>query len=200
MKPRWESLSASPMPLSKPQRKKRKNEPALDVRSEIIRLTGVDLVAVSGLSDSLVQTIISEIGSDVSKWPTEKHFASWLGLAPHNDISGGKVLHSRTLPTLNRAGQAFRQAAVSVSRSHSAFGAYYRRKRAQRGPQFAQVATAHKIARTVYYLLKHRVPYVEIGADAYEHKQRERELNALRKKAAKLGFALVISEPTGAAA
>jgi transposase len=200
MKPRWESLSASPMPLSKPQRKKRKNEPALDVRSEIIRLTGVDLVVVSGLSDSLVQTIISEIGSDVSKWPTEKHFASWLGLAPHNDISGGKVLRSRTLPTLNRAGQAFRQAAVSVSRSHSAFGAYYRRKRAQRGPQFAQVATAHKIARTVYYLLKHRVQYVDIGADAYEHKQRERELNALRKKAAKLGFALVTPEPTQVAA
>jgi transposase len=200
MKPRWEYLSANTMPLSKPQPKKRKNEPASDVRSEIIRLTGVDLVAVGGLSESLVQTILSEIGTDVSKWPTEKHFASWLGLAPHNDISGGKVLHSRRLPTANRAGQAFRQAAVSVSRSHSALGAYYRRKRAQRGPQFAQVATAHKIARTVYYLLKHRVPYVDIGADVYEQKQKEREVNALRKKAAKLGFALVTPEPTQAAA
>jgi len=200
MKPRWEILPSSSLPLTKPQRKKRKNEPALDVRSEIIHLTGVDLVAVGGLSDSLAQTIISEIGTDVSKWPTEKQFASWLGLAPHNDISGGKVLRSRTLPTMNRAGQAFRQAAVSVSRSHSAFGAYYRRKRAQRGPQFAQVTTAHKIARTVYYLLKHRAQYVDIGADAYEQKQREREVNALRKKAAKLGFALVTPEPTEAAA
>ena len=200
MKPQWEYLPTNTLPLAKPQRKKRKNEPGTDVQSEIIRLTGVDLVAVGGLSDSLAQTIISEIGTDVSKWPTEKHFASWLGLAPHNDISGGKVLRSRTLPTMNRAGQAFRQAAVAVSRSHSAFGAYYRRKRAQRGPQFAQVATAHKIARTVYYLLKHRVQYVDIGADAYEQKQREREVNALRKKAAKLGFSLVIPESTEVAA
>ena len=196
MKPRWEYLAPNTIPLTRPQPKKRKNEPASDVRSEIIRLTGVDLVAVGGLSDSLVQTILSEIGTDVSKWPTEKHFASWLGLAPHNDISGGKVLRSRTLPTMNRAGQAFRQAAVSVSRSHSAFGAYYRRKRAQQGPQFAQVATAHKIARTVYYLLKHRVQYVDIGADVYEQKQREREVNALRKKAAKLGLVLVTPEST----
>lgn len=200
MKPRWEDLSASAIPVPKPQRKRRKNEPASDGRTEIIRLTGVDLVAVGGLSDSLVQTIISDIGTDVSKWPTEKHFASGLGLAPHNDISGGKILRSRTLPTMNRAGQAFRQAAVAVSRSHSALGAYYRRKRAQRGPQFAQVATAHKIARTVYYLLKHRVQFVDIGADAYEQKQREREVNAVRKKAAKLGFALVTPEPTQALA
>jgi hypothetical protein len=200
MKPRWEDLPDSRPALTKPQWKRRKNEPALDVRSEIIRLTGIDLAAVGGLSDSLVQTIISEIGMDMSRWPTEKQFASWLGLAPHNDISGGKVLRSRTLPTMNRAGQAFRQAAVAVSRSHTAFGAYYRRKRAQRGPQFAQVATAHKIARTVYHLLKHRVQYVEIGAEAYEQKQREREVNTLRKKAAKLGFALVTPEPTPAVA
>jgi transposase len=200
MKPRWDYLCDRTLPASKPQPKKRKNEPASDVRSEIMRLTGVDLVAVSGLSESLVQTILSEMGTDVSKWPSEKHFASWLGLAPHNDISGGKVLRSRTLPTTNRAGQAFRQAAVSVARSHSAFGAYYRRKRAQKGPQFAQVATAHKIARTVYYLLKHRVQYVDIGAAVYEHKQQEREVNALRKKAAKFGFTLVIPEPPQAMA
>src|SRR5205085_10708546 len=119
-----------------------------------------------------------------------KHFASWLGLAPHNDISGGKVLRSRTLPSSNRAGQAFRQAALSVARGSSAFGAYYRRKRAQSGPLFAQVATAHKIARTVYHLLKHRVQYVDIGAEAFEQKQHEREVLALCKKAARLGFTL----------
>jgi transposase len=194
MKPCWDDLPPNLPALSK--RKKRKNEPASDVRSQIIRLTGIDLVAVGGLNESLVQTILSEIGTDMSKWPTEKQFASWLGLAPHNDISGGKVLRSRTLPTKNRAGQAFRQAAVAVSRSHTAFGAYYRRKRAQQGPQFAQVATAHKIARTVYHLLKYRVQYVETGADVYEQKQREREVTALRKKAAKLGFTLTSPEPT----
>jgi hypothetical protein len=99
------------------------------------------------------------------------------------------------LPTTNRAGQAFRQDAIALARSPSAFGAYYRRKRAQAGPQFAQVATAHKIARTVYFLLKHHVPYQDIGAETYEQKHRERELAALRKKAAKLGFALVSPQP-----
>src|SRR5207248_3366336 len=109
-------------------------------------------------------------------------------------ISGGKVLRSRTLPTHNRAGQAFRQAATAVSRGSSAFGAFYRRKRAQGGPQFAQVATAHKIARTVYHMLKYHVQYEDIGADGFEQKQRERDVAALRKKAAKLGFTLTPPE------
>jgi len=189
MKPRWDT-APEVAPRTKPRRKKRNNDPAVEAQAEIIRLTGVDLAAVAGIGDSLALTILSEIGTDMSKWPTEKHFASWLGLAPHNDISGGRVLRSRTLPTNNRAGQAFRQAATSVSRSPSAFGAYYRRKRAQGGPRFAQVATAHKMARTVYHLLKYRVSYAEIGAEAFEQKQREREVAALRKKAAKLGFTL----------
>ena len=129
-----------------------------------------------------------------------KHFASWLGLAPHNDISGGKVLRSRTLPTNNRAGQAFRQAATAVARSQSAFGAYYRRKRAQGGPTYAQVATAHKIARTVYFLLKHRRPYEDSGAARYDAQQQERDVAALRRKAARLGLTLTApgSEPTAA--
>jgi len=113
-----------------------------------------------------------------------------LGLAPHNDVSGGRVLRSRTLKTDNRAGQAFRQAAASVTRSNSAFGAFYRRKRAQLGPAQALVATAHKIARTVYFMLKYKVPFEDIGAEGYETQQRERELTHLQRKAAKLGFDL----------
>jgi transposase len=192
MKPRW--IPADPVPPAKPKRRHR-HAPAVDVQTAAIRLTGVDLTMVDGLSAALVQTILSEIGTDMSKWPTVKHFASWLGLAPHNAISGGKVLHSETLPTTNRAGQAFRQAAITMARSPSAFGAYYRRKRAQAGPQFAQVATAHKIARTVYFLLKHHIPYQDIGAEAYEQNHRQREIAALRKNAAKLGFALVSPQP-----
>lgn len=196
MKPRWEGGEEPPTSTTpKSKRKRRKNEPASDVRAEIIRLTGVDLAAVGGIGPSLAQTILSEIGTDMSRWPTDKHFASWLGVAPHNDISGGKVLRSRTLPTHNRAGQAFRQAATAASRGASVFGAYYRRKRAQAGPQFAQVATAHKIARTVYHLLKYRDQYRELGAETYEQQQREREVNYLRKKAAKLGFTLAVPEP-----
>jgi len=197
MKPRWTTdslVTADSQPQPKPKRR-HKHSPDVDVQTAAIRLTGIDLVAVDGLSAALVQTILSEIGTDMSHWPTVKHFASWLGLAPHNAISGGKVLHSQTLPTKNRAGQAFRQAAITMARSPSAFGAYYRRKRAQAGPMFAQVATAHKIARTVYYLLKHQVPYEDIGATTYEQKHQEREVIALRKKATKLGFSLTISEP-----
>jgi len=148
------------------------------------------LVAVEGISASLAQTIISEIGTDMFCFSTARHFCSWLGLAPHHDISGGKVLRSRTLKTDNRAGQAFRQAAASVTRSDLAFGAFYRRKRARIGPMQALVATAHKIARTVYYMLKHRVAYHDIGAQGYETQQRERELTYLQRKAAKLGFEL----------
>lgn len=162
----------------------------MSTRAELIRLTGVDLVAIKGISTSLAQTILSEIGMDMSRWPTDKHFASWLGLAPHNDISGGKVLRSRTLSTTNRAGQAFRQAAASVTRSHTAFGAFYRRKCAQLGPRQALVATAHKIARTVYHLLKYHVPFEEMGAVGYELKQRERDLAYLRRKAAQFGLVL----------
>ncbi len=194
VKPRWEISEELPdLPPVKPGSKS-KNKPAESTRAELYRITGVDLVAVDGISASLAQTILTEIGTDMSKWPTEKHFCSWLRLAPHNDISGGKVLRSRTLKTDNRAGQAFRQAAASVTRSDSAFGAFYRRKRAQLGPQQALVATAHKIARTVYYLLKNKASYHDIGAEAYEGQQRERELVALQRKAAKLGFALTPKE------
>ena len=191
IKPRWTGTPQLADVTPTKRHSKSKNQPALNARAEIIRITGVDLVAVDGLSGSLAGTILSEIGTDMSRWPSEKHFASWLGLAPHNDISGGKVLRSRTLPTANRAGQAFRQAAAAVIRSPSAFGAFYRRKRAQLGPMQALVATAHKIARTVYYLLKHRVSYQDIGAEGYELKQREREVAYLHKKAIKLGFILV---------
>jgi transposase len=198
MKPRWQTTLGVAAPAHTTRHpKKNKNSPPLENRDELIHLTGVDLAAVGGLGTSLAQTILSEIGTDMSRWPTAKHFASWLGLAPHNDISGGRVLRSRTLSTNNRAGQAFRQAAAGVSRGSSAFGAYYRRKRAQGGPQFAQVATAHKIARTVYHLLKQHVQYVELGAEGFEHKQRERDVAALRKKAAKLGF--ILTSPQGAA-
>jgi len=104
------------------------------------------------------------------------------------------VLRSRPWPTHNRAGQAFRQAATAVKSTSSAFGAFYRRKRAQGGPLFAQVATANKIARTVYHLLKHHVPYHDIGAEEFERKRREHDITLLRKKAAKLGFTLVAPE------
>ena len=199
MKPRWQPSASSPTPIP-PRRKHSKNQPASDVRADLIRLTGVDVAAVVGIGPSLAQTILTEIGTDMSQWPTDKHFASWCGVAPHNDISGGHVLRSRTLPTRNRAGQAFRQAATAAGHTASALGAFYRRKRAQGGPMYAQVATANKIARTVYHMLKYHVQYEDIGAEEFERQHRERDITALRKKAARLGFTLVDPDGIQAAA
>jgi transposase len=137
-----------------------KNRASFNARAQVARIVGVDLVAVTGISGGLVQTIISEIGTDMSRFPSEKHFCSWLGLAPRNDISGGKVLRSRTMKVASRANQAFRMAAQAVSRTDTAFSAYYRAMRARKGPQQAIVTTAHKIARTVYHLLKTGEAYV----------------------------------------
>jgi transposase len=167
-----------------------KNGPPYDARTLLYHLLGVDLVAINGLNASTVEDIISEIGTNIDCWPTDKHFCSWLGLAPHNDISGGKVLRSHVLKTHNRAGQAFRIAAQAVGRTQTALGAYFRRMRAKHGPQKAIIATAHKLARIFYFMLKHRTPFHDIGADQYNQRQREREIARLQKRAAKLGFTL----------
>ncbi len=190
-----------PLPPSTKCDSHSKNGPSYDARSYLYRLTGVDLVAISGLNESTVQTIISEVGTDLKAFPTEKHFCSWLGLAPHNDISGGKRLRSRTLKTNNRAGQAFRMAAQSVAKSpESAFGAFYRRMKARLGGKQAIVATAHKIARAFYHMLKHRIPFHDLGGEEYERRAREREIKNLQKRAAKLGLAVVATPATPALA
>ena len=167
-----------------------KNQPNFDVRSQLYRLVGVDLIAVNGLSDSTAQTILSEIGTDMSRFPTSKRFCSWLGLAPHNDISGGKILHSRILKTHNRAGQAFRLAARSLARSQTPLGLYYRRMRARVGPKQAIVATAHKLAKTVYAMLTKRTPFRELSTQEYEQDYQQRQIKNLQRKATKLGFTL----------
>jgi transposase len=198
MKPVDEDLP--PLPPSDKTDSHSKNAPSYDARSHLYQMTGVDLMAISGLNASTVQTIISEIGSDLRAFPSEKHFCSWLGLAPHNDISGGKVLRSRTLKTHNRAGQAFRLAAQSASRSpDTVFGAFYRRMKARLGGKQAIVATAHKIARAFYYMLKHREPFHDLGGEEYERRARERELRNLDKRAQKLGLKLVPVQITAVA-
>jgi len=192
MKPRHDQDDLPPLEVTDKRDSHSKNAPSYDARTLLYHLVGVDLVAITGLNESTIQTALTETGTDMSKWRTEKHFCSWLRLAPHHDISGGKVLRSRTLKTRNRAAQAFRLAAQAVSRSpDSAFGAYYRRMRARLGPEKAMVATAHKIARTFYHVLKHRVPFRDLSAAEYEKRAREREIANLQKKAARLGMELV---------
>lgn len=176
-----------------------KNAPAFDARTHLYRLTGVDLVAITGLDDSTVQSIITETGTDMSRWRTYKHFGSWLGLAPRNDISAGKVLRSKTPKQHNRASQAFRMAAQSVSRSQTALGAFFRRLAARIGVEQAIVATAYKIARIFYTMLKKRTAFQEMGADEYERRYRERVIASLRKKAHAFGYRLVLLETEAAA-
>jgi len=172
--------------------KRSKNAPSQgQSRAHIKRITGVDLVAVPGLSASLAQTILSEIGTDMSKFSNEKHFSSWLGLAPKNEISGGKVLRSRTLKTKNRAGQAFRLAAWSLIRTDTEFGAFYRRMKSRLGPAQALVATAHKLAKVVYHMLSRREEYRPLGAAAYEQQFKERQIRYLQRKASQLGLQVV---------
>lgn len=165
------------------------------IRKRLKRICGVDITAVHGISVALAQTIVIEVGTDMSKFPNEKHFCSWLGLAPKHEISGGKVLKNYTLKTQNRAGQAFRMAAGSVMRADCSFGAFYRRQKARLGPAQAAVATAHLIARVVYRILKYQVEYEPLSAQEYEKHYREQQIKYLVKKAAKFGFRLA---PVGA--
>jgi transposase len=171
--------------------KARKNQAHYDLASSLYQVVGVDLTAIDGIDALTVQTIITEIGTDVSAWPTVKHFTSWLGLAPHNDKSGGKVLRRGTKKTKNRANLAFRLAAQSLSRSQSAVGAFHRRMRAKHGPAKATTATAHKLARIVYFMLKNRTAYLDPGVTHYERQYRDRTIRSLKRKAAHLGLELV---------
>lgn len=189
IKPRFAPLQPAPTERKKKNSNSR-NEPASNTRQHLFRITGLDLVAIDGFSNSIAQTVFAEVGVDMSRWPTHKHFASWLGLSPHNDISGGRVLRSKTRKTRNRAAQAFRLAARSLIQSDSALGAFYRRLKARIGPQQALTATAHKIARIYYAICKNRQPFEHLGADSYQQQFRERELKYLKRKAAKLGFDL----------
>jgi hypothetical protein len=186
-------VSMPPPPRRKPHAHS-KNAPAGNTRAHLLRIPGVDLVAVHGISTSIAQTIVSEIGTDRRKWPDEKHVCAWRGLAPKNALSGGKGLKRRTMKNRNRAAQAFRLAAPSVRRADCAFGAFDRRRKGRLGPAQALVAPAHKIARTVYPMLQDRVPYRDIGAAEYNKRFRERELKYLPKKAAKLGYRLSLAD------
>lgn len=169
----------------------KKSRVSFNVRDEAFKLAGVDLFRIKGVNAETVLRLLSEVGADLGKFPTEKHFSSWLSLSPNRKVSGGKVLTSRTKASSNRAAQAFRQAAVSVQASDSELGAYYRRMKARLGGAKAVTATAHKLARVYYRLVKHGEEYVEVGARAYEEKHRQRVVSNLQKRARGLGYELV---------
>lgn len=167
-----------------------KNKPSFDARSHLYRITGIDLTAVDGLDTLTILKIISETGLDMSLWPTEKHFGSWLGLSPGSKISGGKVISSKTKKCANRAANALRLAAYSLQRSNSAIGAFFRRMKAKKGPAKAITATAYKLARIIYNMLKNGTEYKDIGQDYYEQRYQNRVIENIKRRAKQFGYEL----------
>jgi transposase len=175
-------------------RKRKPNEPAYDARGLVYRACGVDLTAIEGIDQTTALVLIAEVGPDVNRFPTVKHFCAWLGLCPQPRKSGGKLQSSRVRPGMSRASRALRLAARSLYASKSALGAYFRKMRSRLGAPKAIVAAAHKLARLVYHLLKHGEAYVAQGLAEYEEAYRQRKANGLARQAAELGYRL---EPVG---
>ena len=190
-------------PPSKPTRRRQKknrssrNEPSFDLSAELKRVTGVDLTRIDGVKEMTIQTIITEAGLDMSKWATENHFVSWIGLSPRNDVSGGKVLKRKTRKVVSRLATALRLAATTLRASDSYLGEQFRRLRTRLGAPKAITAMGAKLARLVYRMLKYGHEYVDKGSAQYEAKFREQQIRHLKKKAAQHGFTLVsIPDPT----
>ena len=189
---RFEDHSHGDPPAAKSGRRRSKgNAPRFDVWTHLYRMTGVDLTRIDGVDGFTALKVISEIGTDMTKWPSAKHFASWLGLSPNNRITGGKVISSKTKPSASRAAAALRLAANALHRSDSALGAFLRRKKAQLGAPKAITATAHKLARLIYTMLRDGQEYVDAGAEYYEKQYQDRALRAAKRRAAQLGYQLV---------
>ena len=174
------------------KRRVSKNAPkTFDLRQSLCNVTGIDFSKIPGFDVLTVQTIISEVGLDMGKWQTEKHFTSWLGLSPNNQITGGKVFKTRTKKVVNKASIALRIAALNLGRGKSALAGYYRRLKNKIGAPKAITATARKLACIFYRLLKYGQDYVEQGIDAYEKQYKEQMVANLKKRATVLGFELV---------
>jgi transposase len=188
--------SEPPTPRPGAVRKLRGNEPRFEIRLVLHQLTGVDLSRIDGIGPYGALRLVSEIGTDMSRWPTEHHFTSWLTLAPRNRISGGRLLSSRTAPSANKAAAVLRMAALAIGRTETALGAYYRRLAFRIGKAKAITATARKIAILVYRQLKGEIIYNDAGSAAYEARQRENAIRSLTHRARKFGLA-ILNEATG---
>lgn len=189
----------SPRRCRRPKKKHRQSAAlaprfAGDLRTELYRVLGVDLTAVPGLNTQTISTVYAELGADLSPFPSDKHFSSWMGICPDNRVSGGKVLSVKTRPVNNRVAHAFRLAAQSLHHSDTALGAYYRRMKARLGAPKAITATAHKLARITYHLITTRQPYDESVFIKNEQRHQQRRASRLQREAAALGFQLVAAQ------
>jgi transposase len=184
-------IPTSPLPAARVKRTPRGHDPRFEIRTPLHQLTGLDLSQIDGIAPYTALRLVSEIGTDMQRWPTEKHFTSWLTLAPKNKISGGRLLSSRTQPSANRAAAILRMTAMSLGRTQTALGAFYRRLAVRIGKAQAITTTARKIAILVYRTLKGEFVYRDPGANGYDAQQRKRALRSIRQRAEALGFALV---------
>ncbi len=191
--PRTEDPDKPLPPSKRTKRKAGRHEPPFDLRRHLFHMAGVDLTQIDGLDILTIQEILTHTGTDMSPWPTMKHFSSWLSLCPHNDITGGKIIKAATKKNQNRAAAAFRMAARSLMHSQSALGAYCRHMIAKLGKPQGITATAHKLSRIFYSMLKHGTEYRAQDPDEYDQQVRERTIKNLTRKAKQLGFELVPS-------
>ena len=185
-----QALPGTPLPVAR-RRQRPKNEPRFDIRSPLHRLSGADLTQIHAVGPYTALRLIAEIGTDMTRWPSEKHFTSWLTLAPTNKITGGRLISSRTLPSANRAAAMLRMCAMSVGRTSTALGAFYRRLAYRVGKAKAITATARKLAILVYRVLRGDIDYADPGVDAYEAQHRTRALRNLRTRAQQLGLGVI---------
>ena len=183
-----------PHPKRSKRASRRKNEPHFDLRAELWRLTGIDFSRIDGIDSLTAFTVLSETGFNMDAFPTEHHFASWLGLCPNHAITGGRVKRRRTKNVINRAANALRVAAQSLWRGKSYLGAFYRRMAARLGAPKAITATAHKLARILYRAVKFGQLYVDKGEQYLEEQHRQRNLKSLIHRAQEFGYTLVHPE------
>lgn len=186
-----ETPSTEPAPRRRRRSKRSRNEPRFDIQGYLCQLTGTDLSAIDGIGPYNALRLISEIGTDMTRWPTQNNFTCWLTLAPQNKITGGRLISSRTPVSANRAAEILRMAAMSAGKTQTALGAFYRRLAARTDKPTAITATARKIAILVYRVLKGDLAYNDPGPHAYLARQRKRAVRNLRHRATALGFTLL---------
>jgi transposase len=190
-------VPASPLPSTNKgkqghaRKPKRKNQPAFDLATELERILGVNPITIDGIDVLTIQTVLAEVGPDLSAWKTERHWTSWLNLAPKRDVSGGRVIRHVRQHHTNRAGNAFRMAAQSLARSQSYLGARYRYLRAKLGGLKAVKAMARYLACLYYRLVTKGQIWVDRGTQEFNRRSQQRELAALERKARKHGLQLV---------
>jgi transposase len=181
-------------PAKGKKRSRPRNAPKFDLRTQLYRMCGVDLTRIDGIDATTALAVISETGTDMSRFATVGHFTSWLGLCPGTKITGGKVMSGKTKRVTNRAAQALKLAASALRSSQSALGAYFRRMCARMDKPKAVTAAAHKLARLIYTMLTNGEEYIDRGQDYYEERYRQRVLWNLAQRAEKMGMKLVVNE------